>query len=75
MNKNQLIQLLKEIGNDNAEVYIRGSNNFIIPITSAIIMGDGSGSEEVCLISGDAEISVRKIIADLSKEAINEQKN
>lgn len=65
MNRSQLISLLNETGNPDDEVFMRGNNSFIIPIDDAIVMGSGSGKDEICLINGNAEISVEKAINDL----------
>lgn len=65
MTKHQLIRLLEETGSDNAQIYIRGNNNSIIPVTDTVIMGDGSGVEEICLINGEPGVSVKQLIANL----------
>lgn len=69
MIRQQLIALLSKTGDNDTEVYMRGNNSFIIPITDAIIMGDGSGKDEICLIDGDVEISIDKAMIDLKEQA------
>lgn len=68
MIRQQLIALLSKTGDNDTEVYMRGNNSFIIPITDAIIMGDGSGKDEICLIDGDVEISIDKAMIDLKEQ-------
>lgn len=71
MIRQQLIALLSKTGDNDTEVYMRGNNSFIIPITDAIIMGDGSGKDEICLIDGDVEISIDKAMIDLKEQTDN----
>jgi membrane protease subunit (stomatin/prohibitin family) len=63
MIKQQLIDMLNETGNSDDEVFMRGNNSFIIPITDIITMDKG----EICLIEGNSEISVQKTLEDLEK--------
>jgi hypothetical protein len=63
MIKQQLIDMLNKIGNSDDEVFMRGNNSFIIPVTDIITMDTG----EICLIEGEAEISVQKALEDLKK--------
>lgn len=67
MNRKQLVSLINSIGTEEDEVFMRGDNSFIIPITNIIAMNSG----EICLINGCAEISVKKALDDLK----NIQKN
>lgn len=51
MTKREFMEQLNNIGADETEIFLRGADNFIMPVTNAIIMGDGTGTDEICLIS------------------------
>lgn len=68
MTKEQLMEWLKNTGDDEMEVFIRGDNGSIIPVDDVILMGDGSGRDSICLINGPAEISVKEEISNLCKK-------
>lgn len=68
MTKEQLMELLKNTGDDEMEVFIRGDNGSIIPVDDVILMGDGSGNDSLCLINGSAEISVKKEVLNLCEK-------
>ncbi len=67
MTRKELINLLNETGSENDEIFIRGNNSFIIPITDAITMD----KDEICLINGEVEISPEKALADLKDNSFN----
>lgn len=67
MTKRDFMEQLNNIGADETEIFLRGADNFIMPVTNAIIMGDGTGTDEICLISGQKETTVKELIACLKK--------
>ena len=65
MTKEQLMKLLKNTVDDEMEVFIRGDNGSIIAIADVILIGDGSGSDSICLINGPVEVSVKEEVSHL----------
>lgn len=74
MTKEQLMEWLKNTGDDEMEVFIRGDNGSIIPVDDVILMGDGSGRDSICLINGPAEISVKKEVLNLYEKDSRKRK-
>ena len=67
MTKEQLMKQLKDTGDGEMEVFIRGDNGSIVPVDGVIVMSDGSGSDSICLINGPVEVSVKEEISNLCK--------
>ena len=74
MTKREFMEQLNNIGADETEIFLRGADNFIMPVTNTIIMGDGTGTDEICLISGQKETTVKELIACLSLEKLPSEK-
>ena len=51
MTKEQLMEWLKNTGDDEMEVFIRGDNGSIISVDECILIGYGSGIDSICLIN------------------------